>query len=124
MLFRSVKDWADWDIEHVSLAERADLLLIAPATANVIGKIAQGLADDLLSCLAMTTKAPIIIAPAMNTGMYINKIVQENIKKLQAHGFHIISPVKGLLACGTVGDGHLADIETIVKKVCALLKNK
>lgn len=119
-----VKDFADWDIEHVSLAERAELVLIAPATANIIGKVANGFADDLLSCIAMTTRAPVVIAPAMNDGMYTNKIVQENIKKLQSHGTHFISPTKGLLACGTVGEGHLADTETIVKKVCALLKNK
>ncbi len=119
-----LKDFADWDIEHVSLAQRADLLLIAPATANIIGKIAHGIADDLLSCIAMTTRAPIVIAPAMNDGMYTNKIVQENMKKLHASGMHCINPTKGLLACGTVGEGHLADTEVIVKKVCALLKNK
>jgi phosphopantothenoylcysteine decarboxylase/phosphopantothenate--cysteine ligase len=119
-----VKDFSDWDIEHVSLAQRADLLLIAPATANIMGKMAYGLADDLLSCIAMTTKAPIVIAPAMNDGMYSNKAVQENIKKLQVHGVHMVSPVKGHLACGTVGEGHLAEVDTIVKKVCALLKIK
>lgn len=119
-----VKDASDWDIEHVSLAQKGDLLLIAPATANIIGKIAHGLADDLLSCIAITTKAPIVIAPAMNEGMYANKIVQENIKKVQTHGIHVVKPTKGLLACGAVGEGHLADGETIVKKVCALLKSK
>lgn len=119
-----VKDFSDWDIEHVSLAKQADLVLIAPATANIIGKIANGLADDLLSCLVVTTKAPVVIAPAMNDGMYTNKIVQENIKKLQTLGVHFVSPTKGLLACGTIGEGHLADVDTIVKKVCALLKIK
>lgn len=119
-----VKDFSDWDIEHVSLAKQADLVLIAPATANIIAKLAHGLADDLLSCLAITTKAPIVIAPAMNDGMYTNKIVQDNIKKLQSQGVHIINPIKGSLACGTVGEGHLAELDVIVKKVCALLKNK
>lgn len=119
-----LKDTIDWDIEHVSLAEKADVLLIAPATANIIGKLACGIADDLLSCVAMATKAPIVIAPAMNDGMYTNKIVQENIKKLESHGIYFVSPVKGRLACGSVGQGHLADVEAIVKKVCALLKNK
>ncbi|MCX5681204.1 MAG: hypothetical protein NT079_02840 [Candidatus Omnitrophica bacterium] len=119
-----LKDLSDWDIEHVSLAGKADLLLIAPATANVIGKIACGIADDLLSCIAMTTKAPIVIAPAMNEGMYTNKIVQENMKRLQGHGVHFVNPIKGELACGVIGEGHLAQIDTIVKKVCVLLKNK
>ena len=118
------RDPGAWDIEHVSLAERADLLLVAPATANIIGKMAHGLADDLLSCVAMATKAPVVIAPAMNEGMYNNKIVQENIKKLQACGIHVVAPTKGLLACGATGEGHLADVETIVKKVCVLLKIK
>lgn len=116
------KDFDDWDIEHISLAEKADLLLIAPATANIIGKMSVGMADDLLSCVAMATKAPVVIAPAMNEGMYTNKIVQENIKKLESHGIHFVSPVKGRLACGSVGQGHLADVDVIVKKVCALLK--
>lgn len=119
-----LKDTVDWDIEHVSLAEKADLLLIAPATANIIGKLACGIADDLLSCVAMATKAPIVVAPAMNEGMYTNKIVQENIQKLEGHGVCFISPIKGRLACGSVGQGHLAEVDCIVKKVCALLKSK
>jgi phosphopantothenoylcysteine decarboxylase/phosphopantothenate--cysteine ligase len=119
-----LKDFNDWDVEHVSLAEKADLLLVAPATANIIGKLSAGMADDFLSCVAMATKAPVVLAPAMNEGMYTNKIVQENIKKLKGHGVHVVSPVKGRLACGSVGEGHLADVEVIVKKVCALLKNK
>ena len=117
-------DSSDWEMEHISLAQKADLFLVAPATANIIGKMAHGIADDLVSCVALTTKAPIVIAPAMNTAMYQNKIVQENIEKLKARGIKFIDPIKGKLACGTTGEGHLAEVDTIVKKVFALLKNR
>ncbi len=116
------ESFENWEIEHVSLAEKTDLLLIVPATANIIGKIANGIADDLLSCTAMTVKKPLVIAPAMNTAMYENKIVQENIKKLQKAKVYFVDAVKGRLACGTTGKGHLAEIEAIIKKVCDLLK--
>ena len=112
----------EWDMAHISLAKLADVLLIAPATANVIGKVAGGLADDLLSCTAMTTKAPVLIAPAMNTAMLENRIVQENIAKLKKHGVGFIEPKAGKLACGDVGRGALADVDDIVKAVLALLK--
>lgn len=115
-------DPASWEIEHVSLAEREDVFLIAPATANIIGKIANGIADDLLTCVAMTTKAKLLIAPAMNTNMFKNSIVQENIKKLKKSGVEFIDPVKGKLACGTTGEGHLADIDTIVKATIRSLR--
>ncbi|HOW35335.1 MAG TPA: flavoprotein [Candidatus Omnitrophota bacterium] len=116
------QDTTSWEIDHVALAEKAEVLLIAPATANVIGKLANGIADDLLTCTAMATKAKILIAPAMNTGMYENIIVQENITKLKKLGIGFIDPVKGKLACGTTGAGHLADVETIVKTVEQALK--
>lgn len=103
-------------IVHIGLAQNADLLLIAPATASIIGKIANGIADDLLTCIAITTKAPIVIAPAMNTEMYKNVFVQENIKKLKKAGFNFVDPIKGMLACGDVGQGHLAEVEDIVEK--------
>lgn len=105
-----------WGIEHVSLAERADLVLIAPATANIIGKIASGICDDLLTCIACATKAPVLIAPAMNEGMYNNKIVQENIKKLKSLGYKFVEPRKGRLACGKTGVGCLAEVETILRE--------
>jgi len=114
----------EWTMDHISLAQKADLFLIAPATANVIGKIAGGIADNLLISTAMTTRAPIVIAPAMNTAMYENKIVQNNISILKKNGIRFIDPVSGKLACGDVGKGHLAGVDIIVKKVCALLKNK
>lgn len=102
---------------HIELGNQADVFLIAPATANVIAKLAHGLADDLLTCIALTTKADILIAPAMNTEMFENKIVQENCKKLRSHGFKFIEPAQGKLACGVIGMGHLAEIDEIIKAV-------
>jgi phosphopantothenoylcysteine decarboxylase/phosphopantothenate--cysteine ligase len=106
-----------WDIEHISLADKADLVLIAPATANIIGKIAGGICDDLLTCVVCATRAPVLIAPAMNENMYRNKIVQENIGKLKKQGFKFIDPKEGKLACGKVGVGCLADLDAIIKEV-------
>lgn len=114
-------DGKDWQIDHVSLADEADVLLIAPATANVISKLACGIADDLLTCTALATKAPIVIAPAMNDGMYVNKILQENCAKLRKHGMKFIEPIFGNLACGRKGKGHLAEISDIVKAVKRVL---
>ena len=111
-----------WQMSHITLAHEADILLIAPATANVIGKIANGIADDLLTCIAMATKAPILIAPAMNDDMFNNQIVQNNISKLKKIGVHFADPIKGKLACGTTGEGHLADVEEIVKSAVQLAK--
>ena len=112
----------DWQMSHITLAQEADVLLIAPATANVIGKIASGLADDLLTCIAMATKAPVVIVPAMNDDMYNNPIVQNNIAKLKKIGVHFVDPIKGKLACGTTGDGDLADVEELVKPAIRLAK--
>jgi phosphopantothenoylcysteine decarboxylase/phosphopantothenate--cysteine ligase len=112
----------DYEIEHVSLADKADLVLIAPATANIIAKIAGGICDDLLSCVVCATKAPVVIAPAMNENMYLNKITQENIDKLKKLGYKIVGPAKGKLANGKIGLGHLASIEDISKAVKESLK--
>ena len=106
---------------HIELAKQADLVLIAPATANTIGKLACGLADDLLSCIVLGTKAPILIVPAMNVEMYQNKIVQENCAKLKKHGVDFIDPIVGKLACGDFGAGHIADVDSIVKKVLKVI---
>jgi len=102
---------------HITLAQEADVFLIAPATANIIGKLAHGIADNLITCIALATKAPILVAPAMNTEMYHNKIVQQNCRDLKKHGIQLIDPVKGKLACGTTGDGHMADERAIIKAV-------
>ena len=106
-----------WDIEHVSLAKKADLILVAPATANIIAKIACGICDDLLTCSICAASCPVIIAPAMNENMYKNKITQANISKLESLGYKFIEPKKGKLACGDVGVGCLAEVDRIVKEV-------
>jgi phosphopantothenoylcysteine decarboxylase/phosphopantothenate--cysteine ligase len=106
-----------WEIEHVSLAKKADLVLIAPATANIIAKVASGICDDLLTCIISATKAPVLICPAMNENMYKNRITQENIKKLKSLGYRFIEPRVGRLACGKMGLGCLAEVETIIKEV-------
>jgi phosphopantothenoylcysteine decarboxylase/phosphopantothenate--cysteine ligase len=107
----------EFSVEHVALAKQADLVLIAPATANVIGKIANGLADDMLTTTVMACTCKILVAPAMNHNMYHNPIVQENVAKLAAHGYGIIDPVRGMLANGDTGDGKLPSEEELVDHV-------
>ncbi len=102
-----------FEIQHISLAQKADVMLIAPATANFIGKAASGIADDLLTTTIMATKAPIVVAPAMNTNMYLNPVVQKNIEKLKEHGYKFINPGSGRLACGDTGEGKLAEVDEI-----------
>ncbi len=111
-------------IGHINLADSADVVIIAPATANVIGKIAAGIADDLLTTVLMATQAPVLIAPAMNIHMYENPILQENLRKLRRIGYHILEPAEGYLACGYEGKGRLQDPEKIVGEVEHLLKTK
>jgi len=113
-----------WEIQHVSLAKKADLIIIAPATANIIGKIANGIADDMLTTTVMATKAPIVIAPAMNCNMYENKILQSNINRLKELGYKFIEPVEGRLACGDVGKGKMAEPEDIETYIISLLSQK
>lgn len=110
-----------WEIEHVSLADKANLVLVAPATANIIAKIAGGICDDLLTCIIAATKAPVLIAPAMNENMYKNKITQGNILKLKSLGYRFIEPRTGKLACGATGIGCLAEVEAIIKEVNKIL---
>ncbi len=110
-----------FEIQHISLAKKADLLVVVPATANIIGKVANGIADDMLSTTIMATRAKVIFAPAMNTNMYTNPIVQENISKLKGLGYGFINPASGRLACGDVGDGKLADTENIVEAILSQL---
>ena len=111
-----------FSVEHVSLAKQADVVLIAPASANVIGKLANGIADDMLTTTVMACTCKKLLSPAMNHNMYHNSIVQENLQKLARHGFEIIDPVKGYLACGDVGDGKMPDEQTllwyILRQVC------
>ncbi|GAA0768946.1 bifunctional phosphopantothenoylcysteine decarboxylase/phosphopantothenate--cysteine ligase CoaBC [Clostridium subterminale] len=110
-----------FEIQHISLAKKADVLVVVPATANIIGKVANGIADDMLSTTIMATNAKVIFAPAMNTNMYNNPIVQENIKKLISYGYEFINPSSGRLACGDVGDGKLADTEEIAEVILSHL---
>lgn len=110
-------DVQEWKPEHISLADSADLFLIVPASANTIGKISNGLCDNLLTSLVAAFKKPVIVAPAMNCNMWTNLFVQQNITKLEKAGFYIIPPDAGELACGYEGTGRLADIDTILEKV-------
>ena len=112
------------EIGHISLADRADLLVIAPATANAIGKIAGGIADDLLTTIVMAAKAPVLLAPAMNVHMWENPFCQENIRKLRGRGYHFIDPEAGELACGYEGKGRLAEIPAIVEEIRSILSPK
>lgn len=106
-----------WMPGHISLAEAAETLVIAPCTANVIAKIAHGIADDLLTSTALATKAPIVIAPAMNTGMWTNPVTQANVAALRQRGVRFIATVCGDLACGTQGDGRMAEPQTVYDAV-------
>ena len=101
-------------VEHISLAKRTDLVIVAPATANIIAKFAHGIADDMLSTTVLACRCPKLIAPAMNTNMYENPITQDNIEKLRHYGFEVIEPASGRLACGDVGAGKLPEPETLV----------
>ncbi len=112
------------EIGHIRLADQADLLLIAPATANVIGKLASGIADDLLTTVLMATRAPVLIAPAMNVHMYEHPILQQNIEKLRSLGYRFIEPQVGFLACGYEGKGRLAEPSDIVEEVQDVLTEK
>lgn len=114
-----------WEIQHISLAKKADLILVVPATANIIGKVANGIADDMLSTTIMASKAPVIFAPAMNTNMLENPIVQQNIDKLKSFGYEFIEPTSGRLACGDEGKGKLPDPKLISEIVLTkLYENK
>jgi phosphopantothenoylcysteine decarboxylase/phosphopantothenate--cysteine ligase len=108
---------SEYNVEHVALAEAADVVVIAPATANIIAKIACGIADDSLTCTVLATEATVIIAPSMNDNMYKNTVTQENIEKLKKRGFVIVEPEYGRLASGKIGQGRLAEISKIIEAV-------
>ena len=109
------------DIRHISLADDADLLLVAPATANILGKFTRGIADDALSTLYLATRAPVLVAPAMNVNMFSHPAVQENLATLRGRGVRVVEPGDGYLACGWLGKGRLAEVETIVESAMAQL---
>ncbi|MCH7687715.1 MAG: phosphopantothenoylcysteine decarboxylase [Planctomycetes bacterium] len=108
--------------EHIGLARRAELMVVAPASANSLAKFACGLADDLLSTLALTVTCPVLLAPAMNCEMWSKPSVQRNVAQLQADGFHIVGPGSGWLSCGEVGPGRMAEPQEIFKEIEKLLK--
>ena len=110
-----------FDVKHVSLAKKGDLFVVAPCTANVIGKLAHGICDDMLTTTMLATKAPKLIAPAMNTGMWENPILQDNLLKLKDYGYHIIDPIIGRLACGDTGTGKMNSEEVIVEHILTFL---
>lgn len=111
-------------VPHIDLAEKADLLAIVPATANTLAKIAHGIADNLLTATVLATKAPVLLAPAMNVNMYLNPVTQENLQKLRRLGYHIVDPEEGILACGAVGKGRLAAMPKILEAIENLLYPK
>lgn len=111
---------AEREIGHISLADRADLMLVAPATADILAKVACGICDELLTTVISATKAPVLFAPSMNVNMWENPITQDNVKKLKKYGYHFIDPEKGALACGCRGAGRLPEPQDIIKKIMAL----
>lgn len=115
-----------FEIQHIALAKKADIFVVVPATANIIGKVANGISDDMLSTTIMAAygRCPIVFAPAMNTSMYKNPIVQNNIKKLREYGYNFINPESGKLACGDVGEGKLANVDLISKTIESMLYEK
>ena len=113
-----------WNVEHVALAKLAEVFVIAPATANILAKIANGIADDMLSTTVLATKAPILTAPAMNTGMWTAEATEQNVKTLKERGVLMIGPESGILACGDEGAGRMSEPEAIVEEICRILRRK
>lgn len=112
------------DAQHIRATTRADLVLVSPATANVIGKIAHGLADDLVSTLVISAASPVLLAPAMNDRMWANPIVQSNVAALRAHGYHLLGPAAGWLACRSTGEGRMSEPREITDEVVRLLHTR
>ena len=112
----------EFEVEHVALAKKADLLLVAPATANVIGKLAHGICDDMLTTTAMACQCPMLVAPAMNTRMYENPILQDNLEILKKYGMTVIDPAAGRLACGDTGAGKMPEPEELFDYICQAIE--
>ena len=110
-----------YDVLHTSLAEEADLVLVAPASADFIARLACGMANDLASCIVLATRRPVVLVPAMNDQMYTHPLTQENLKRLQKIGYHLIEPVEGHLVCGKEAIGHISDFQTILTSLQNLL---
>jgi len=114
----------EWKVQHIGVVEQLDLLVIVPATANFIAKMAHGLADDLLSTIVLANTAPVLVVPSMNTNMFENQIVQNNINTLKGYGCHIMDPDSGLLACGVTGKGRLPELEDIYQQIVKMVSPK
>lgn len=112
----------EWDLLHTSLSAQADLVLVCPATLNLIGKLANGICDDLLTCILFATKAPVVLAPAMNKAMYEHKVTQGNITRLKSLGYEFVGPIRGELACRQVGMGHIAEGQDVLTAARRRLK--
>jgi phosphopantothenoylcysteine decarboxylase/phosphopantothenate--cysteine ligase len=112
----------EFSSSHLALSEWADVVLVAPATANIIAKLAHGIADDLLSTMLLAVDSPVVLAPAMNERMWKNPVVRDNVRRLKELGYHVVGPGEGYLACGVVGMGRLADVKDILDVVASLLK--
>jgi len=110
-----------WDVKHISLAQKADIMVVAPATANLLAKLTHGIADDMLSTTLLATKTPILLAPAMNTGMWTAEVTQQNLQTLLKRGVKTIGPGSGFLACGDNGSGRMSEPAEIVEAICAIL---
>jgi len=115
---------APFGVLHTSLADLSDLVLVSPATANFIAKMATGISDDLASCLVLATRKPVLVVPAMNDNMYLHPVTQKNIAQLKALGYHFVDPVEGDLACGRTGVGHIAPEEAILASLQNILSSK
>ena len=113
-----------WNVEHVALAKLAEVFVVAPATANILAKMATGIADDMLSTTVLATKAPILAAPAMNTGMWTAEATRQNIETLRNRGVYFVGPENGILACGYEGAGRMSEPETIVREIQGILLRK
>jgi phosphopantothenoylcysteine synthetase/decarboxylase len=114
-------DPVDWDIEHISLSQKADIVVIAPATADIIARCAAGRAQDLLSSVILATTAPVLVCPAMNENMWKHPATRENVARLRHFGYHFVEPGTGELACGIVGAGRLAPLDEIVRNIVTLV---
>jgi phosphopantothenoylcysteine decarboxylase/phosphopantothenate--cysteine ligase len=121
VLIDSFDEQSRWKVQHIGVAQEIDLLVIAPATANTVAKLAHGMADNLLTTIALATRAPILVVPSMNTFMYENQATQQNLERLRDLGMHVLEPDSGNLACGVTGKGRLPEIDAIYEKVNSFL---
>ncbi len=120
-VYRDMFDDSVWDIEHISLAKKADVIVVVPATADAIARFACGRAEDLLSSVILASRSPVLICPAMNDKMWLHPATQDNVKRLKRYGYIFVEPQEGMLACGDTGIGKLADLSKILKKVESII---